>query len=106
MAMDYQLKKHLLQTVKIKPWSSTSSDGAHTYGTEVSYACRTTFNTKMATNDLGQEVVSHAQTIVDGTAVVNSKSYITLPDNTHPKVISVKEVADELGVLYYKEIYT
>ena len=106
MAMDYQLKKHLLQTVKIKPWSSMSYDGANTYGTEVNVPCRTTFLTKMVTDEQGQEVVSHAQTIVDGTTVVNTKSYVTLPDNTHPKIITVKEVADESGVIYYKEIYT
>lgn len=106
MGIDYELKKHLLQIVKIKPWASMSVDGVHTYGSEVNVSCRTTYKTEMVVNELGQEVVSHAQTIVDGATTLTSKSFITLSDNSTPNIISVKEVADEYGATYYKEIYT
>ena len=112
MAMDYNLKQMLKQTVTIATYASRNSYNEFTHGTGTSVACRIVKDFKAIRTADGRDVISSTQIYVDGdTDLGESKDVsvnckITLPDGSTPEVLHIESFPDETGVTYYKAIYT
>jgi len=103
--METEFLEWLNQNVQIAD-TTTNAYGEEVPGTPVAYAARVEYNHTMTRNDLGQEVVSKAQTYLSGNVPVTTKSQITLPDGNKPLILSVEANPDETGTIHHKVVYT
>lgn len=112
MAMDYYLKQCLKQTVVISTYTSRNDNNEFTYNTGVNVLARIEKDFKAIRTADGRDVVSSIQVYVDGdTDLGESKDVsvnckIQLPDGETPQILNIQSYPDELGVTYYKCIYT
>jgi|ERR1035437_1089509 hypothetical protein len=95
--MDYMLKYLMPSTVKIAPMASKDAYSKHTYGSDTSIQCNIAGEITLVKDSKGVESVSKTQIIlatVNGTTV---DSRVTLPDNTTPRILTVKTFQDHTG---------
>lgn len=98
-------KSWLNQSITLHPHSGVNSNGQSTYATSSTVACRLTRKNENTMDASGNEVISTAQILVDGSVAVTPLDKIVLSDGTQPYIISILDVASPKGTSYYKIIY-
>lgn len=96
----------LNQTVTIAPATGVDGYAQPTFGTGVLVNAVVFGKQKVVKNAQGQDVLSTAQTFVNGTTAVTTSSKITLPDGTTPPILAVATFPDADGTTHHKVIYT
>lgn len=104
--MDAALKELLKQTVTFEPYTGRNSYGKETYGAAVPQPARVTEELVMVRQPDGSEKLAKTLVRLDGNAVVDSRDRITLPDGTHPAILSVARFPDESGTNYTVKVRT
>lgn len=103
--MEAELKALLKQTVQVAS-TTLNTYGEQIEGTPTSYPARTEYKYKMVRDSQGREVVSKAQTYLDGDAKISASSIITLPDGTKPLILDIEKTPDETGEIHHIVVYT
>lgn len=104
--MDKELKALLTQTLIIYPFTNVNKYNEASYGDAIDEPCRVQIYNKMVTDSKGELVLSNCQIFIDGTAMIDYRSKIQLPDGTIPKILAIQDEPDENGISYYKCIHT
>lgn len=103
--MDPVLAAMLTETVTIAPYTGHNAYGVPTYGAAVSYPARIQREFQTLSTNVGPQLVEETRLFLDGNAVVDERSRITLPDGAAPPIEGIKPVRDELGTLDHWVVY-
>ena len=105
--MDKALLDTLNQSITVNAYASKNDANEFTYAVgSSSVDCRIQQEIKVIIDEFGREAVSSCQIYVDGTSTITKNDKITLPDSTIPQILAIYSTPDELGVNYYRCIYT
>jgi hypothetical protein len=97
MTIEPEYLELMVDTVMIAPATSRNAYGADSYGTPVAHRARVVRKNQMVRTDSGQELVSRTQAWIYGAPGITPRDQITLPDGTHPQILSVDRFPDENG---------
>lgn len=97
MTIETDFLELMTQTCTVEPFSSNNEYGEPSFGTAVSYSCRTVHKTNLIRTIENKEITSIAQTWIYGSPGISPKDRITLPDGTTPKILRVDRFPDENG---------
>ena len=97
MTIENDFLELMTQTCTIEPFGAYNEYAEPSFGTAVSYTCRTVHKTNLIRTDAGKEITSIAQTWIFGAPGISPKDRITLPDGTTPQILRVDRFPDENG---------
>lgn len=92
-------------TVEVQQRTGLDAYAKPSYGAAVQYRARVVYkNSNVRARD-GQVIVARGFVWVNGTPVITVDDRITLPDSTHPPILSVERYPDELGDHHIKVFF-
>lgn len=81
--------KYLTETVTFSPRTTTDADRVQAYGAPVSVAAYIERTPRRTVDATGRDVLSNALVIVDITPTIEPTALLTMPDGSHPLILSV-----------------
>jgi len=104
-APDGFVRRHLIETVTIRPREGSSGSGKPQYGDGIDVYSRVQYASKNARDNRGETILSKCQIQVDGSVDVDSEGAIEFPDGKIMPILEVREYKVN-AVAWMKEIYT
>lgn len=95
----------LNQTITIEKYSSTDAYGEVTYASGINYPSRVDFAPELVKSLTGEQIVSSASIMLEGTNDITVRDRITLPDGSKPKIISISKTPDIGGTYVLVVVY-
>jgi len=101
--IDYDLRLLMPDTVALElPVDARNVYGVITYGAAVDHQCRIEQTTSMVRDQDGRERVSGTQIFLASQIRIPPTTRVTLPDGSHPAIMSIESVQDENGAYFTK----
>lgn len=95
--MEAEWKNLMITSASYKNVSSRDVYGNRTGGTQVNFLCHIKRNRSESYSGEGVVVTFGGSVIMDDVYDVQKGAILTLPDGTHPKILSVQTFYDEVG---------
>lgn len=111
MALDFDLRKLMQNTITVYRTTAFDSYGGRTYDAGTEYNAYVQYGVERVYNDEGdEEQIAGGRIFVDGAPRVRIDDQIELPDGTRPRIINVEYWTDEQGdhheVILFKDSAT
>jgi hypothetical protein len=87
----------LINTITVSEVSTRDAYGKPTYGDEVEYTCRITYQERLITTTEGQDITARGNILISGTTAISADAKVVMDDGTEPKIIATRKVFDEDG---------
>lgn len=100
-----RLGARLRQPVIVERWTGQDAYAKPSYAAPVTIMGQVSGVAQLVRSVNGQEVASNTTIILPGDAAVTVKDRLTLPDGTHPTILSVNTAPDAAGNLT-TQLYT
>lgn len=105
MSLDPELRATFQQTVSLLVQAGKDKYGAPTFEAPIEVAARVERKNRLVRSMEGSEVVSSATVYFADAISVKHHDRVLLPDGSRGDIISIEEVPDERGDLYYTALY-
>lgn|SRR5262245_40327563 len=105
MSLSYNLKRFMVHTVTIEPYSGQDGYAEPSYGAGATYSARVQQQTRLFRGADGLDKVAVTVCYLNTTTPPNPRSRITLPDGTKPPIVAVETVTHADGTKYIA-VYT
>ncbi len=100
-----RLAARLHQPVIVQRWTGQDAYAKPTYAPAVTLMGQISGVAQLVRTAGGQEAASNTTILLPGNAAIGVKDRLTLPDGTHPTILSVNTVPDQAGNLT-TQVYT